>query len=182
MEAHSVGDVPEALRAIALTDWTWQRDTIGGLWHLEGKTVNVLQDSAVSGPFVVENGQITLGEPGGVVQVGLGYAGEVITLELNNAGGESIRDANKLTYAVSILTLGTRGVKVGPVNGPMDEIKEREFEPFGQPPYLKNGILELNITAGWGINAGQVRFLSDDPLPMEILSISTRALASGKVP
>lgn len=180
VRAHSVGDVPVPLRNIALTDWMFQRDTIGNAWHLEGKMVRVLQDGAVSGPFLVEDGVIHLAEPGGVVNYGLGYVGEIVTLEVNNPGGESLRDANKLVYGASILVLSTRGVKIGPVLGPWFEVKARQFENFGQPPFLKTGVEDIRITAGWGVDAGQVRVFCDDPLPMEILSITPRILASDK--
>lgn len=176
--AHSVGTVPEALRNVATTAWTFRRDTIGNLWHLNGKSVNVLQDAAVAGPYIVQNGQITLDYPGGVVHIGLPYACEVETLELNSGGGEPMRDQMKLAYKASILVLGTRGVFAGNAGGAMYPIPERRFENYGQPPFLKTGVFDCLIPAGWGVDAGRVRFTSTDPLPMEILSITIRAVAS----
>lgn len=174
----SIGSVPEYFRSGSVPTWTFRRDTIGDLWHLEGKQVSVLQDSAVTGPYLVENGQIALNEPGGVVNVGLPYVCEVETLELNSAGGESMRDQQKLAYKVSILLLASRGVKAGGVTDKLYPVKERRFEPYGQPPYLKTGVFDCDIPAGWGVDAGRVRIVSDDPLPMEILSITTRAVSS----
>lgn len=174
----SIGTVPELLRGHPLTSWTFQRDTIGGLWHLEGKRVSVLQDAAVSGPFVVSGGQISLATPAGVCVVGLPYSCEVQTLELNAPGGEPMRDQLKLAYNVSILLLASRGVKAGGMKDQLYPIKERRFENYGQPPYLKTGVFETQIPAQWGVDAGRVRIVSDDPLPMEILSIVTRAISS----
>jgi hypothetical protein len=178
VKGHSIGSVQEALRGYTTTDWTFQRDTIGGLWHLEGKQVRVLRDSAAVGPFTVENGQITLDTPGGVVIVGLGYTGEIVTLELNNPGGESMRDQRKLTYEARLTVLNTRGVSCGPVNGPWDPIKDRSDEPYGRPPYLRTGVRKISISAEWGVDAGQVRCFSEEPLPMEILALSIKATAS----
>lgn len=178
VKAQSLGSVPVELRGVATNLWTFQRDTIAGLWHLEGKQVNVLQDGAVTGPFVVTGGRVNLERPGGIVQVGLGYTAEIQTLELNAQGGEPMRDQNKLAYTLSVLVLGTRGVKAGGVGGELYEIPEREYEDYGQPPFLKTGIFTQQIPAFWGVNAGRVRLVSDDPLPMEILSITTRAVAS----
>ncbi len=175
----SAGAVDVSLRGEPLVSWTFRRDTISSLWHLEGKDVMVLQDSAVSGPYRVEQGQIVLGEPGGVVHIGLPYACEVHTLELNTPGGEWMRDTNKLAHKVSLQLLGTRGVKIGGARGPLYPVKERNASmPFGAPPYLKTGVYDQDIPTEWGPDAGVIRVLSDDPLPLEILSISVRAVAS----
>lgn len=174
----SIGDVPVQLQGIALNTWMLQRDTIGGLWHLEGKQAMVLQDAAVVGLHTVTDGQIQLATPGGVVTVGLPYVCEVETLELNDPGGESMRDKSKLAYKVSLLLLASRGVKAGGIADKLYPIKERRFEPYGQPPYLKTGVFDCDVPAGWGVDAGRVRIVSDEPLPMEILSITTRAVAS----
>lgn len=174
----SIGTVPAALRNVALSTWTLRRDTIGGLAHLEGKRVSVLQDGAVAGPYTVENGQVALSHPGGVVTVGLPYVCEVETLELNAPGGDPMRDQMKLTYKVSILLLASRGVKGGGVGDKLYPAKERRFEPYGQPPYLKTGVFDIDVPSGWGVDAGRARIVSDDPLPMEVLSITTRAVSS----
>lgn len=176
--ARSIGEVPVELRTTALASWTIQRDTIDNLWHLEGKHVSVLQDSAVSGPFLVEDGKVTLDTPGGVVNLGLPYSCEVETLELNSPGGDSMRDMNKLAYKVSMLLLASRGVKAGGIKDRLYPVKERKFEDYGQPPFLKTGVFDVDIPAGWGVDAGRVRIVSDEPLPLEILSITTRAIAS----
>lgn len=174
----SVGDVPAQLQGVPVASWTFQRDSIGSLWHVEGKTVKVLQDGAVSGPYVVANGEVKLDTPGGVVHVGLGYTAEVETLELNAAGGDPMRDQYKMAHKASFLLLASRGVRVGGYKDKLYPIKERRFENYGQPPFLKTGVFDCEIPTGWGPDAGRVRIVSDDPLPMEILSITTRAVAS----
>lgn len=176
--ARSIGEVPVELRGVELRTWTLQRDSLDGLWHLEGKRVAVLQDGGVVGPLLVEGGRVELDPPGGVVVVGLPYTCEVETLELNDSSGEPMRDQNKLAYKVSILLLASRGVKAGGVRDKLYPVKERSYENFGQPPFLKTGIYDCDIPAGWGMDAGRVRIVSDDPLPMEILSITTRAVSS----
>lgn len=180
VKAHSIGSVPLQLRGVPTSAWTLQRDTIDNLWHLEGKMVSILQDAAVVGPLLVENGKVQLATPGGVVHLGLGYTMEVETLELNAVNDQPMRDQNKLAYAVSILLLASRGVKAGGIEDKLYPIKERRFENYGQPPFLKTGIFDANIPAGWGDNAGRVRIVSDDPLPCEILNITTKAASSNK--
>ena len=177
---HPVGDVPVALRNAPTPRWAFARDTIAGLWHLEGRSVVVLQDGAVAGPFTVEDGRISLAEPGAVVHVGLQYTGEIETLELNAPGGEPLRDANKLVSGVAIQVLGTRGVLAQDIaaNLPPFPCKERSFETYGQPPWMRTGVVESSIPSQWGLNTGRVRILSRDPLPMEVLAITTSAAAS----
>lgn len=184
VQGYSVGTVPAVFRTGTTTSWTFQRDTIGGLWHLEGKMVSVLRDAAVAGPFLVEDGQITLDTPGGVVHVGLGYVAQVETLELNSPGNASLRDQNKLAFDARVLLLASRGVYAYNPAIPGDEgfpVEGRQFENYGQPPFLKSGQFDCKITAGWGVDNGRVGFRQTDPLPMEILSITTKAAASGKL-
>jgi hypothetical protein len=173
------GELQAELRNVALSSWTFQRDKIVSLWHLEGKRVMVLQDSAVAGPFTVENGEVTLESPGGVVHVGLRFVSEVHTLELNTPGGEGMRDMNKAAHKVSVLLLASRGVKAGGARGPLYPVKERNAAmPFDTVPFLKTGVYDSEIPSEWGPDAGVIRIVSDVPLPMEILSLTTRAVAS----
>lgn len=178
VRARSIGTVPPELRQVALTTWTFQRQAIGNLWHLEGKQVSVLADSAVAGPFPVDGGRIEMGVRAGVVNIGLPYAAEIETLELNNPGGDPMRDQHKLAYKVSILLLASRGVFAGGVRDKLYPVKERRFENYGQPPFLKTGIVDVDIPSGWGEDAGRVRIVSTDPLPLEVLSITTRAVGT----
>jgi hypothetical protein len=45
-------------------------------------------------------------------------------------------------------------------------------------PFLKTGVYDSEIPSEWGPDAGVIRIVSDVPLPMEILSLTTRAVAS----
>ncbi len=179
---HPVGDVPAGLQATPWTDWGFARDEIAGLWHLEGKSVRVLQDAAVAGPYTVADGRIQLGEPGCVVHVGLGYTAEVETLELNAPGSEPLRDANKLVWKAALTVLGTRGVLLQDIaaNLPPFPMKDRSFEPYGTPPLSRTGVFEAIVPSQWGVDAGRIRVLSRDPLPMELLALTISATASGK--
>lgn len=177
VKARSIGTVPASLRAVALTGWVFQRDTISGLDHLEGKTVVGLSDGGVFGDKVVTDGAISLDTPGGVVQVGLPYRAHIETLEVNSAGGESMRGKNKLTYQVDLQVRKTVGVKVGPI-WQLDEIPQREFEDYGTAVGESSGVLKKNISADWNRDGGHVHIVSDAPMPMEILSIAPKVAAS----
>lgn len=173
--AYPTDQVPEAFRDTPLATWTFQRDAIGGLSHLEGKEVAILADGMVHPLRTVTGGAVSLDRPYGVVTVGLPYRGHIETLELNIPGGEPVRAQKKLLYKVGIQVLDTRGVKAGPDLDHLDEFPMRQFEPYDDPIARHTGTLELNVSAGWGEEAGHVHIVSDDPLPMEVLGIVIKA-------
>lgn len=174
-----VVEVPEALRGRPVTTWSMQRDTIGGLWHLEGKDVAVLADAGSVGPYRVTGGQVVMEKPAAVVHVGLPYVAEVETLELNAQGAEPLREQLKLAHKVSILVHGTRGVEFSEgAASSWYPVADRDAEPYGTPPFLKTGVIDVNIPTIWNEDAGRVRIRSREPLPMEVLAITVRAVAS----
>lgn len=176
--AHSIGEVPDEFRNVPMTSWTFCRDIIAGLSHLEGKEVAILADGTVHPRRTVDSGAISLDRPYGVVTVGLPYRGHIETLELNVPGGEPVRAQKKLVYKVGIQVLDTRGVKAGPDLLTLDEFPVRQFESYDEPISRHSGTLELNITAGWGEDNGSIHLVSDDPLPMEVLGIIIKAASS----
>lgn len=180
-KVRSIGTVPVPLRAVDLATWTLQRDTIDNLWHLEGCRVRVLVDGGAAGPYTVESGKVRLDNPGGVVHVGRRFVAEVETLELNDPGMPGMRDQNKLAHKVTVLLRDTKGIEAGTADGPIYPVKARDFENLGELTKLVTGVLEHHIPSGWGENAGRIRITSSDPLPMEILGITTRAVSSNQL-
>lgn len=178
VEAESIGTVPEALRSVPLTEWTFMRDTVGGAWHLEGLEVVVLADGKVHPRRTVTNGKISLQQPGGVVHLGRYYRGHIETLEVSSAGGEALRNQNKLPYKALMLVKDTRGVLAGDHLDRLYEIATRDTENYDDPTLPFSGALEVDIDSQWGKDNGHVHIVSDDPLPMEILSVTLRAAVS----
>ena len=174
----SIGSVPAALRGAAVLQWTLQRDNIGGLGHLEGRTVFALVDGHVERDLVVSVGKVQLQRPGGVVQVGLPYGAHIETLEINSSSGEAVRVMNKLGFDIALQVRGTRGVHVGSSLENLDPIAQRQFEDYDDPTAAHTGIFKKNITAKWGEDCGHFHIFSDDPLPMEILAIIPKVAIS----
>jgi hypothetical protein len=174
----STGDVPSQLRDVATADWTFKRDTITGLWHLEGREVVILGDASVHPVRVVADGEITLDAPYGVVHVGLPFVAQIETLEIN-AQGASVRDAKKIIHEVSLLLRNTRGIKVGTKLDLLDEVAQREFESWGAPTQPATGVVKEKVSSQWGENEGVFHVVSDDPLPCEILALVPKAMVSG---
>jgi hypothetical protein len=178
VKVRSIGQVPEALRGAAVLKWTLQRDSIGGLLHLEGRTVFALVDGNVERDLVVAAGKVQLQRPGGVVHVGLPYGAHIETLEINSASGEALRVMKKLGFEISLMVRNTRGVYVGGSLDALDPIAQRQFEDYDEPTSAHTGAFRKNITARWGEDCGHVHIFSDDPLPMEILSIVPKVAIS----
>lgn len=174
----SIGTIPAELRGVATADWTLQRDSIGGLDHLEGKEVVALVDGSVHPLRTVSGGAIALDTPAGVVQVGLGYRAHIETLEVNASGGEPMRPMKKLTFQVAMQVRRTVGVYFGTSLDRLDPVAQREFEDYDEPTNPSDGVLQLPISAAWGQDDGHVHIVSDDPLPMEVLSIMPKIAAS----
>lgn len=177
-EVVPIGTVPSQLREVATDDWTFNRDTITGLWHLEGREVVILADASVHPTRVVASGQITLDAPYGVVHVGLPYVAHIETLEIN-AQGQSVRDAKKIIHEVSLLLRNARGLKVGTKLDLLDEVAQREFEAWGAPTQPTTGVVRAKVSSQWGENEGVFHVVSDDPLPCEILALVPKAMVSG---
>lgn len=183
VKVQPIGTIPAALRDAQTRTWAFKRGTIGGFGHLEGRTLAVLVDGSVHAPCVVVDGTITLEHPGGVVTAGLPYRGHIETLELNNPGSATIRDAKKLLTSVGVLVQDSRGVKV--CGGELREdytydLPQREFEDWGEPTRPLTGYGEVPVSGEWGENVGRVHVLSDDPLPMTVLGVIPRFLTSDR--
>lgn len=182
VEVESVGTVPLALRNALSLDWTFMRDTISGLDHLEGFRVAILSDACVVSnglddgeQYIVTAGSVTIPDPGGVVTIGLPYSGEIDSLEIN-AQAPGIIDDVKLINSVGVILKAASGVRVGSNPDYMDEIPQRENEDMGQPAGSLNGYYRMPVSSSWGTTKGKVYLVADSPLPCEVLSFIPKAM------
>mgnify|MGYP003345655058 FL=1 len=89
-------------------------DTISGLEHLEGETVNALADGNVVEDLTVTNGEITLPFEAAVVHVGLPYTADLETLRLEFDAGQGTMQGRKKQISKLTLRLeSTRGLEIG---------------------------------------------------------------------
>lgn len=154
-------------------------DIITGLNHLEGETVAVLADGSVQNQKVVTGGQITLDQAASKVVIGIPVTSDILTLpvgllDIPGAGQGIAKNVNK----VYLRLFQTRGVTAGPQFGPFKEYKQRTTEPYGSPPSLKTGEIEIVLDGIWG-ESGQVLIRQVDPLPMTVLSITSEIAIGG---
>mgnify|MGYP001478605249 CR=1 FL=1 len=117
---------------------TWPVSVVGGLDHLNGATVQILADGSVHAPQVVVDGCVTLDTPASVVIVGLGFTCQLQTMRLE-PGGETMQGRRKTIPTLVLRTKDTRGLTAGSNWTDMVEVKEREYEDFGQPITFQDG-------------------------------------------
>jgi len=186
-------NVPLSLQNVAASSWAKAVDRLSGLDHIEGKDVSVLGDGfVVASPnndayndIVVSGGAIDLDRPYSVIHVGLPFISDMETLDIDNFGGNTLADKNKLVTQVGLYVNNTRGLFGGgkPPEGedPLDglyELKARNLESYDEPNRLITDFIDIHIQNTWNSN-GRVFVRQVDPLPANILAIYPSGLVSG---
>lgn len=153
--------------------------SITGLGHLEGETVSILADGAVHPQRVVTGGAITLDNAASLVHVGLPIEADLQTLplaaQLDNAfGAGRVKNVNQAWLRV----YRSSGIFVGPDEDNLTEAKQRSTEPYGSPPSLKTGDIQVMTTNSW-TDGGQVFVRQSDPLPLTVVSLTAEVAIGG---
>lgn len=167
--------IPESGMVFPAASGGWTLDAkvtiLGGLWHLEGETVQVLVDGNRQEDKVVTSGRITLDIAGTRAAVGLGFRSIAYTLPLT-VNGEVVEGMRKRVPAIVCRLLQSRGLKCGISLDRLYYMKERTFEPPGEPTNLFTGVSPLSIQPKWD-DGGQIYFVREDPTPVSILGYVT---------
>ncbi|MDD3884559.1 MAG: hypothetical protein PHW66_06440 [Gallionella sp.] len=165
-------DIPAALQGVATVAWSFARNVISGLGHLEGKTVSILADGAVHPQRIVTAGSITLDQEAVKVQIGLPITADLQTLpvaaQIDGSFGQGrFKNVNKMWLRV----YRSSGIFVGPNADYLTEAKQRTTEPYGAPPALKSEEIPMVLTPSWA-DSGQVFVRQADPLPLTVVSMT----------
>jgi hypothetical protein len=144
--------------------------TVSNLWHLEGEEVVILADGNVVENKVVTDGSITLPQRSSRVHVGLRYVSDIQTLDPELSGTESIQGKKKRVVKSLIRMKDARGLLVGPNQNKLQEMKQRQFENYGQPTQLLTGDRDIVIPSDWN-GGGRVFLRQIYPLPLTITAI-----------
>ena len=170
--------LPAALQTTATAVWAWARKDFAGLGHLEGKTVSILADGAVHPKRVVTSGAITLERAATIVHIGLAYESDLetlpLTLQIEGFGQGRYKNVNH----AYVRLFQSSGVFVGPSATKLVEAKMRTTEPYGSPPSLRTGEIEVLLTPSWQ-DSGQVYIRQKDPLPLTIVSLTLEVSLGG---
>ena len=167
--------LPVALRATPTAAWGFARDSVGGLTHLEGKTVSILGDGAVMPQAVVTGGVAVLSRSCVKIQVGLPYNSDLQTLpvaiNIEAFGQGRVKNVNQAWIRV----FQSSGIFIGPDENKLTEAKQRTFEPYGSPPSLKSDEVSVLMTPTWA-QSGQIYMRQSDPLPLTVVGITTEVV------
>jgi hypothetical protein len=161
-----------ALRNVATTDWSFARNIITGLSHIEGKVVNILVDGAVHPQRTVSSGSVTLDRAGSYIVIGLPITADLQTLpaasQMDSAFGQGrYKNINKAWIRV----YKSSGLFIGPDENNLVEAKQRTTEPYGSPPALRSQEILVMTTPTWA-DGGQVYIRQTDPLPLSIVGLT----------
>ena len=146
--------------------------TISGIWHLEGKTVNVMADGATHPQCVVSGGSITLQGSFSKVQVGLPITADFQTLPIGLQLEALGQGAQKNVNKVYLRLVNSSGMQVGPTFAKLRPVKQRTTEPYGTPTTLLNGEI-MQVTDPLWRSDSQVCVRQTEPQPVTITSLVT---------
>lgn len=145
-------------------------DTISGLGHLEGKTVNVLADGGEHRPLVVSGGSITLDLPASKVHVGLPITADLqalpLALQMPGMGNGRAKNVNKVWLRVA----ESLGIKAGPDFDTLTEAQLRTDELPGEITRLQTGLVEVVTMGSWDYDS-QPCIRQTAPLPLTVSAL-----------
>jgi len=141
-------------------------DTLTGLSHLEGETIDVVADGAYKGEFVVSGGQVTIDREADVIYGGLNFVPILETMPLNIPlqNGPNAALPKRIVRA-GVELYEANGVLV---NGQRIADKTMGVDVF-EPPSPKTG-LERIFLQGWDVES-TLTITQDEPVPMQILAV-----------
>ncbi len=168
--------LPTAYQDTARTDWAFARNTMAGLNHLEGNTVDILADGFALGQQVVTGGVVTLPYPGAVVHIGLPIVSDFETLDIASSQND-IRDKKKLINHISLIVEESMGVLAGPDVNHLTEYKQERLS-YDQVATSASGIMDMRVQATWN-KAGRMFVRQARPLPITILTVIPEVSAGG---
>jgi hypothetical protein len=171
VRGYALSPIAAAWQATATTDWALAVDTLLGLAHLNGETVDVVGDGQILAQALVAGGSITLADPVVVAHVGLAYDCDLESLQINLAGAESVQGKQKIVRRVDVGVVDARNVRAGVDFDHLEPAKSRYREQWGREPDAKAGLLEYAISASWD-PAGKVCIRAGGGLPATILTLT----------
>lgn len=180
-----------SLQNIVTTVWTHAVSNVTGLDYLDQQEVSIFGDGNVVGSpnnpnypvYTVMSGTLCprLDKPYGVIHIGLPFASDIETLDIDTPNTETISDKMKMVGKVTLQVQNTRGLFVGPANPDgtnltgssltnLTEISIRQSETYDQPVALQTGKIAVDIEPQWDSN-GHVFIRQVDPLPFSVIGI-----------
>lgn len=166
--------------SVASGNWAIAVESVSGLEHLNGQTVQILGNGAVHTEKVVASGTVALDVFAYKVCAGLGYNSIVESLdaEAGSVIGSSAGTIGR-THEIYIRVYETLGGKFGySTSDTLDNILYRSSAVnMGSSPDLYSGFLDLSFPKGWE-RSRRVCIEQTQPLPMTILALVQKITVS----
>jgi len=150
-------------------------NTVTGLAHLEGRTVQIVADGSVRQPQVVTGGLVQISGPAAAtVHAGLSYRARIVDLppEAGAAPGNTAQGQRQRVVNVTLRLLASGGGMVGGRDSDRREsLAFRTLDmAMGEAVPLFTGDRSIAAFSKWGRH-GQVEIVHDEPLPFTVLAI-----------
>lgn len=151
-----------------------------GLFHLEGKSVQILADGAEVTDKVVTNGGVVLEDAASTVHIGLGYTSQLITLPTAYEGAEAAgQGTSKNVTDVYLRVNQSVLVKAGPSLDNLVDFPAREVsQNFGTPPAIRTEELHIPLPQDWNQD-GSICVQQDGPFPLTVAAITVATETGG---
>ena len=151
-------------------------DTISGLNHLEGETVQILADGSAHADKTVSGGSITLDRNASTVHVGYSYTSLVETLRIEAGADDGVSQGKiKRIHGITVRFIDTVGAEVGPDTSNLDRIPFRDSSmAMDTAVPMFDGDKEIFFPSSYETDARAV-VRQTQPLPMTVLAIMRRS-------
>lgn len=153
--------------------------SVSGLTWLEGRTVSILADGAVSPQQVVTGGAIALPQAASKITVGIPIQADIQTMPLAAQVDPAFAQGRPKNVNKAWLRLfRSSGILVGQDFVDMIPYAQRTTEAYGAPPNLISDEIEIVLDNDWG-TSGQICVRQNDPLPLDIAAITLEVAMGG---
>lgn len=159
-----------ALRQVS-TKWSMGTPTlsIGGLWHIEGETVDILADGDVYQSRTVSSGKVSIDRAATKITVGLPYNCDLKTLPVTSTQ-DLIEPLKKIIQGLGITLYKTRGLSLGPDFDSLVDMKDLTDEDWGEILKLRNETVYEELEDSWDTD-GVICLRQNYPLPAAVLNL-----------
>lgn len=171
----------DGITSFVVGDWYITTDTITGLEHLEGETIQVVADGGNQPDVTVSDGSVTLESQHSVVHLGYKYKGIMKTLNLE-AGGVNgpAQTKRKRIIELAVRFINTLGAAVGTSLYNLETVRYATTDQLtGRPPLPVNGFKHVPVNDEYiGDRADDIAthivVLQDYPLPCTVAFIDSK--------
>jgi hypothetical protein len=156
----------DSVVAIPAGDWTLTTDSVGGLYHLEGKTIPVIADGRKHPDVTITAGVAVLTRQAGKILFGFSFRGIIMPLNLVAIGnGQNSISFQKNISTIAVTMASSIGVRYGTSLYELQEIyASEEGQLTDRPPVPFTGTVVLPNEDTWSADKGLV-YVQDDPYP-----------------